>query len=59
MYVGMYATVVASAVYTLNPVVILLGVFRDFYPSFPSSWAEGEPYAEGFLAEHIWITSVT
>lgn len=27
MYVGMYATVVASAVYTLNPVVILLGVF--------------------------------
>jgi protein-S-isoprenylcysteine O-methyltransferase Ste14 len=27
MYVGMYATVVASALYTLNPVVILLGAF--------------------------------
>lgn len=27
MYIGMYATVVASALYTLNPVVILLGAF--------------------------------
>lgn len=27
MYVGMYTTVVASAVYTLNPVVIVLGAF--------------------------------
>ena len=27
MYVGMYATVAASAVYTLNPVVIFLGAF--------------------------------
>ena len=27
MYVGMYATIVASALYTLNPVVVLLGVF--------------------------------
>ena len=27
MYVGMYATIVASALYTLNPVVILLGGF--------------------------------
>lgn len=27
MYVGMYATLVASALYTLNPIVILLGVF--------------------------------
>ena len=27
MYVGMYATMVASALYTLNPVVILLGAF--------------------------------
>ena len=27
MYVGMYATVVASALYTLNPVVIVLGAF--------------------------------
>jgi protein-S-isoprenylcysteine O-methyltransferase Ste14 len=27
MYVGMYATMVAAAVYTLNPVVILLGAF--------------------------------
>jgi protein-S-isoprenylcysteine O-methyltransferase Ste14 len=27
MYVGMYATIVASALYTLNPIVILLGVF--------------------------------
>jgi protein-S-isoprenylcysteine O-methyltransferase Ste14 len=30
MYIGMYATVVASAVYTLNPVVILLGAFVIF-----------------------------
>lgn len=27
MYIGMYATVVAPAIYTLNPVVIALGVF--------------------------------
>ncbi|WP_321506664.1 PEMT/PEM2 methyltransferase family protein [uncultured Methanoregula sp.] len=27
MYVGMYVTMVASALYTLNPVVVLLGVF--------------------------------
>jgi len=27
MYVGMYATMAASALYTLNPLVILLGVF--------------------------------
>ena len=27
MYVGMYATMVASALYTLNPAVILLGAF--------------------------------
>ena len=27
MYVGMYTTIVASALYTLNPIVILLGVF--------------------------------
>jgi protein-S-isoprenylcysteine O-methyltransferase Ste14 len=27
MYVGMYATMAASAIYTLNPLVILLGVF--------------------------------
>lgn len=27
MYVGMYATVVAPAIYTLNPVVIVLGLF--------------------------------
>jgi protein-S-isoprenylcysteine O-methyltransferase Ste14 len=27
MYVGVYATIVASSLYTLNPVVILLGVF--------------------------------
>jgi protein-S-isoprenylcysteine O-methyltransferase Ste14 len=27
MYVGMYATVVASSLYTLNPVVIILGAF--------------------------------
>jgi protein-S-isoprenylcysteine O-methyltransferase Ste14 len=27
MYVGMYATIVASALYTLNPVVIVLGSF--------------------------------
>jgi protein-S-isoprenylcysteine O-methyltransferase Ste14 len=27
MYVGMYATVAASALYTLNPLVILLGIF--------------------------------
>jgi protein-S-isoprenylcysteine O-methyltransferase Ste14 len=27
MYVGMYATVVAAALYTLNPVVIVLGAF--------------------------------
>lgn len=27
MYVGMYATMTASAFYTLNPIVILLGVF--------------------------------
>jgi protein-S-isoprenylcysteine O-methyltransferase Ste14 len=27
MYVGMYATMVASALYTLNPIVVLLGVF--------------------------------
>src|SRR5512137_2417322 len=27
MYVGVYATIVASSVYTLNPVVILLGAF--------------------------------
>ena len=27
MYVGMYATMVASALYTLNPVVIVLGAF--------------------------------
>jgi protein-S-isoprenylcysteine O-methyltransferase Ste14 len=27
MYIGMYATVVASALYTLNPVVIVLGAF--------------------------------
>ena len=27
MYVGMYATIVASALYTLNPLVILLGMF--------------------------------
>ncbi len=27
MYVGMYATVVASALYTLNPIVIVLGAF--------------------------------
>jgi protein-S-isoprenylcysteine O-methyltransferase Ste14 len=27
MYVGMYTTIVASAIYTLNPVVILLGTF--------------------------------
>jgi protein-S-isoprenylcysteine O-methyltransferase Ste14 len=27
MYVGMYATMTASALYTLNPIVILLGVF--------------------------------
>jgi protein-S-isoprenylcysteine O-methyltransferase Ste14 len=30
MYIGMYATVVASAIYTLNPVIILLGVFVIF-----------------------------
>ncbi len=27
MYVGMYATIAASALYTVNPLVILLGVF--------------------------------
>ena len=27
MYVGMYATMTASALYTLNPAVVLLGVF--------------------------------
>jgi len=27
MYVGVYATIVASSLYTVNPVVILLGVF--------------------------------
>jgi protein-S-isoprenylcysteine O-methyltransferase Ste14 len=27
MYVGMYATIAASALYTLNPLVILLGIF--------------------------------
>ena len=27
MYVGVYATIVASALYTLNPIVILLGAF--------------------------------
>jgi len=27
MYVGMYATIVATALYTLNPIVILLGAF--------------------------------
>jgi protein-S-isoprenylcysteine O-methyltransferase Ste14 len=27
MYIGMYATVAASALYTLNPVVILMGAF--------------------------------
>ena len=27
MYVGMYATIAASALYTVNPIVILLGVF--------------------------------
>jgi len=27
MYVGMYATIVASSLYTLNPIVILLGAF--------------------------------
>jgi protein-S-isoprenylcysteine O-methyltransferase Ste14 len=27
MYVGVYATIVAASLYTLNPVVILLGVF--------------------------------
>ncbi len=27
MYVGMYATVIASALYTVNPVVVLLGAF--------------------------------
>ena len=27
MYVGMYATITASALYTLSPVVILLAVF--------------------------------
>ncbi len=27
MYVGMFATVIASAVYTLNPVVMILGAF--------------------------------
>ena len=27
MYVGVYATIVASSLYTLNPVVILLGAF--------------------------------
>jgi protein-S-isoprenylcysteine O-methyltransferase Ste14 len=27
MYVGMYTTIVASALYTLNPIVVLLGVF--------------------------------
>ncbi len=27
MYVGMYATIIASALYTLNPVVIVMGAF--------------------------------
>jgi len=27
MYVGMYATIAASILYTLNPLVFLLGVF--------------------------------
>ena len=27
MYVGVYATIVASSLYTLNPVVILMGTF--------------------------------
>ncbi|HNQ30730.1 MAG TPA: methyltransferase [Methanolinea sp.] len=27
MYVGMYATIIAAALYTLNPVVIVLGAF--------------------------------
>jgi protein-S-isoprenylcysteine O-methyltransferase Ste14 len=27
MYVGVYATIVAASLYTLNPVVILLGAF--------------------------------
>jgi protein-S-isoprenylcysteine O-methyltransferase Ste14 len=27
MYVGMYATIIASALYTLNPIVIPLGAF--------------------------------
>jgi protein-S-isoprenylcysteine O-methyltransferase Ste14 len=27
MYVGVYATIIASSLYTLNPVVILLGAF--------------------------------
>ncbi len=27
MYVGMYATIAASCLYTLNPIVVLLGVF--------------------------------
>jgi protein-S-isoprenylcysteine O-methyltransferase Ste14 len=30
MYVGMYATMTASAFYTLNPLVILLGIFVIF-----------------------------
>jgi len=27
MYVGVYATIIAASLYTLNPVVILLGAF--------------------------------
>ena len=27
MYVGVYATIVAASLYTLNPVIILLGAF--------------------------------
>jgi protein-S-isoprenylcysteine O-methyltransferase Ste14 len=27
MYVGVYLTITASALYTLNPIVVLLGVF--------------------------------
>ena len=27
MYVGVYATIMASSLYTLNPIVILLGAF--------------------------------
>ena len=48
MYVGVYATIAASCLYTLNPIVVLLGVFVIVDPPYHRSGGGGT------YAKSVW-----